>query len=165
MSKIKMNYHLFITQPRVGSNFLVDSMNSSPELINFGDVLFKWAIPYKAYKLFNPIKGNPDYFNNIDYFEWLYKKNRLVFYFCKAYELKVNLVGKKKYIGAGITFRGKKYRNIKTIGVKEHYTHSRTQEVLSKIIPRDNSYSVITLSRKNLLQQYVSTQHAFASKQ
>ena len=46
-----MRRHLILTHGRSGSNFLTNSLNLHPQVVNYGEVLGDWTLPCKLRKL------------------------------------------------------------------------------------------------------------------
>ena len=44
-----MNRHIILTSGRSGSNYLTNTLNQHPHLVNYGEVLASMLIPYKFY--------------------------------------------------------------------------------------------------------------------
>ncbi len=42
-----MNRHIILTSGRSGSNYLANTLNQHPQIVNYGEVLATTLIPYK----------------------------------------------------------------------------------------------------------------------
>jgi len=134
--------HLILTSGRSGSNFLTETLDLHPEIVNYGEVLGAWTI---LYKLFG---GRKTLFPSAaDYLRWVYS-SRTLFYSRQIYYV---LRGKLKKV--------KSYKKIKTIGIKEFMLNFQRRECCNFLENRKDLF-MIYLVRMNKLQTYMSLLYA-----
>ena len=102
--------HIILTQGRSGSNFLANTLNHHPSVVNFGEVLGDWTIAYRLRRLM-AIAGVSDR----DFLEMLLHSQSL-FYCGQIWSASAHLRKKQP-----INF--KFFRNVESIGIKEFFIH------------------------------------------
>jgi len=81
----KIRHMILADDGRSGSNFLVNALNSHPEVLNYNDVVGDWNLLYRLAgkrRTFFPDAGS--------YLEWVYSSVPL-FYTAQAYSFLANL--------------------------------------------------------------------------
>ena len=79
-----MNRHIILTSGRSGSNYLTNTLNQHPQIVNYGEILASMIIPYKfydrckKYKLCN--------WSVIDYLNYAYN-SKTFFYTAQFYSV------------------------------------------------------------------------------
>jgi hypothetical protein len=134
--------HIILTHGRSGSNYLTNTLNNHPDIVNFGEVLGKWTLPNKLYRLVS-------YFgvSESSFLHYLYT-GKSAFYLSQAISALSHLVNKKK-------INWKSYSNIETVGIKDFVflVHERK---ITQYIQSQKNLKVIYLYRENLLRRYLS---------
>ncbi|MBT3135601.1 hypothetical protein KL866_10870 [Alteromonas sp. ALT199] len=123
---------------------MANTINLSPNAVNFGEVLGPWTMPHKLHNWALKSFGL-SYEGYLDYL-W---SNNLFFYSAQSYSAYSHL--KKR---TPINFKRK--RNLKTLGIKDFYTHIRRNRIEDYFI-RQEQMNVIHLRRDNLLKRLVSS--------
>ena len=74
-----MKHHFILTSGRSGSNYLANTLNSSKQVVNIGEVLGYWTVPHKLYSRVSNLF-------NISYEEYLdlLLENQTSFYAAQA---------------------------------------------------------------------------------
>lgn len=137
-----MRRHLILTHGRSGSNFLTNSLNLHPQIVNYGEVLGDWTLPCKLRKL-GLLNDN----SSADYLDQLYNSSSL-YYLAQAWSAKQHLL---KHKPINFKFRS----SIETLGIKEFGMHFQRQR-LDDYLHRNPDIAVIYLYRENILDRYVS---------
>lgn len=139
------NRHLILTNGRSGSNFLANSLNKHPNIVNYGEVLANKLKPYifydksKQYKIYSG--------SIIDYLHYIYT-SKTFFYGAQLYS-------------AYSHFRKKKPINFKTwgkvthIGTKDFFLNYRKKNAWDFIFSNQD-VAIIYLYRENLLRRCLS---------
>jgi hypothetical protein len=137
-----MEKHLIFTSGRSGSNYLSNTLNLSPECLNYGEVLGEWTIPYQVLGKY--------YCNNEKvekYLDIIYS-NRCYFELAQLYSAYAHLKGKR-------AINYKRHGEIKSIGIKDFLVTMERQNCFDYFL-NDASIKIIYLHRDNVLQRYVS---------
>ncbi|NOU43748.1 MAG: hypothetical protein HOO87_09385 [Methyloglobulus sp.] len=137
-----MQKHLIFTSGRSGSNYLSNTLNLSPECLNYGEVLGEWTLPYKMLGKFFLANGKVDKYLDIIY------SNRCYYELAQLYSAYAHVKG-------GRLVNYKKYSKIKSIGIKDFFVTMEWQQCFDYFL-KDLSIKVIYLHRDNILQRYVS---------
>jgi len=139
-----MRRHLILTHGRSGSNFLANSLNLHPQVVNYGEVLGDWTLPKKLSKF--GFIGNQ---NESDYLDSLYNSKSL-YYLGQSWSAIQHLVKNKP-----VNF---KHSNaVKTIGIKDFGIHFQRLG-LDHYLRNNPDIAVIYLYRENILDRYISVQ-------
>lgn len=128
---------IILTNARSGSNYLVDTLNQHPEIINYSEVLGEWTGKRKLKKLMFWSKDFNSYLNFI-------LSSRL---FLLLFQLVYKLKYKDKY-----TF--KKSKNLKYVGIKDFVKNFDRLNIIDWIF--NNNLKVIHLYRDNQLKVCLS---------
>lgn len=137
--------HIILSQGRSGSNFIRNSINIHPEIVNYGEVLGTWTAPSKIWHLVKLLGCNQD-----DYFDLLFK-NRFLFFSAQMWSSVAHLNKKKK-------INYKTFKTVKSLGVKEFCFHIKKYNLENYIIT-NTDIGIIYLYRQNLLKRYLSMQN------
>lgn len=137
-----MRRHFILTHGRSGSNFVVNTLNLHPELVNYGEVLGDWTIPFKILSRMNNRDNNWE--ASLDY---VYN-NRFLFYGAQGYSA-------LSHIRGGKPLNIKLRKRIKSIGVKDLVFLVLKRGLKNYLFNRPD-IKVIYLSRRNGLNRYVS---------
>ncbi|PSB05284.1 hypothetical protein [Merismopedia glauca] len=137
-----MKKHLIFTNGRSGSNYLVNLLNTHPEVVNYGEVLGSWTLPYQIYKKIT-FGGEP----GVEYLRYIYN-NQSFFWGAQIYSAWSHLKRREN-----INFKFP--HQIKSIGVKDFSINFLKQNIESFIWKTDD-LAVINLYRENSLQRFVS---------
>jgi Sulfotransferase family len=137
-----MEKHLIFTNGRSGSNYLSNTLNLSPECLNYGEILGEWTIPYKLLGKHFSKDGNTKKYLDIIY------KNRCYFELAQLYSIYSHLKGKR-------LINYKKHKQIKTIGIKDFLVTMERQNCFD-YFQQNNDIKIIYLHRDNILQRYIS---------
>lgn len=139
------NRHLILTSGRSGSNYLTNSLNKHPKIVNYGEVL---ATKLKPYTFYNNSKKYKIYSGSIlDYLRHIYTSKT----FCYGAQL----------YSAYSHFRKKKPINFKTwgkvtqIGTKDFCLNYRKKNAWDFILSNQD-IAIIYLYRENLLRRCLS---------
>ncbi|MBL4759577.1 MAG: hypothetical protein JKY80_01820 [Mariprofundaceae bacterium] len=146
-----MNRHIILTSGRSGSNYLANTLNLHPQIVNFGEVLGSWTLPWKLSWPFRRMGTSMG-----RYLEYIYS-SRLFFYVAQLYS-SLSHVQKKKAV------HFKRYSEVKSLGVKDFFINFELRDVFDFVV-RQPEMSVIFLSRTNILRRYLSMLHMQTSKQ
>tara|TARA_B100001059_G_C17696707_1_gene507857 strand:+ start:166 stop:987 length:822 start_codon:yes stop_codon:yes gene_type:complete len=141
---LKYSKHFILTSGRCGSNFMANTINLSPNAVNYGEVLGPWTMPYKLHRWALNNFGL-SYEGYLDYL-W---SNGLFFYAAQSYSAYSHL--KKK---TPINFKRKS--GLMTLGIKDFYTHIKKNQIEDYFI-RQEQLNVIHLRRDNLLKRVISS--------
>ncbi len=134
--------HFVLTHGRSGSNFLVNSINLHPDLVNYGEVLGEWTLPYKLYQ-----------FSRVWYQGWPVYLDSL--YTKKALFYASQLVSAFSHIKKHKPLNLKRFRDIQSIGIKDFAFLLEKRDLLDYLVSRDD-IKIIYLSRDNHLKRYIS---------
>ncbi|CAG7857130.1 hypothetical protein MCAMS1_01859 [biofilm metagenome] len=137
-----MEKHLIFTNGRSGSNYLSNTLNLSPECLNYGEVLGEWTIPYKLLGKHFKKAGNTE-----KYLEILYS-NRCYFELAQLYSFYSHVKGKRPV-------NYKKHKQIKSIGIKDFLVTMERQSCFD-YFQQNTDIKIIYLHRDNILQRYIS---------
>ncbi|MDY7021865.1 MAG: hypothetical protein SWJ54_10980 [Cyanobacteriota bacterium] len=139
-----MNKHFIFTGSRSGSNYLVNLLNTHPQITNYGEVLGKWTLLYKLHSRFG-LGGK----STLDYLNYIYT-SKLFFTGAQIYSLIAHL-------RTGQTINFKQWSQVKTIGVKDFFMNlSGDQSYLWSFFKEDDQILIINLYRENLLKKHIS---------
>ena len=145
-----MYKHLIITNGRSGSNYVSNLLNQHPHLINYGEVLGDWTLPYKLYSSY--AFGPRDV---ISYLEFLYT-SRSFFYVAQLYSSFNRIINKRK-----VYF--KRYSSIYSIGIKDFTINFKRRRIANYLKSHPEIY-VINLYRENQLKRLISLEMMRANK-
>lgn len=137
-----INRHIIFTNGRSGSNFIANTLNLHPEVVNFGEVLGEWTMPYRVYKKFSLLG-----ISNRKYIEFIFN-SPFIFYSAQLISL---ISHYRRGVPANFKNRGK----VKSIGVKD-FSFLIQRRNLADWLINDKSIKVIYLYRENLLKRYLS---------
>ena len=145
-----MNKHIILTNGRSGSNYLAHTLNLHPNLVNYGEVLGGWAIPWKLYSFWR-LFG----IRETSFIQHVYT-SRLFFFLAQAYSAIAHL-------RRGIPINWKRYDTTSNLGIKEFFIHFENRSGLQYILSEQN-IAVIYLSRSDLVRRYLSMRHMEQTK-
>ncbi len=137
-----MQRHLVFTNGRSGSNYLAGLINRHPQLVNYGEVLGEWTIPYRIYE-----KLMINKLSMADYLNYLYS-SRSFFYLSQIYSAFAHLQKSKKV-------NLKRWRAIQSLGIKD-FSMNFTRRGLRNYLREQPDIKVICLYRENHLERYIS---------
>jgi len=137
-----MHKHFILTHGRSGSNFLVNTINLHPNLVNYGEVLGEWTLPYRLcnYKRCS----DSDWSVFIDN---LYSSS-IYYYAAQVISLFSHLKKRKPS-----NFKTK--NNITSIGIKD-FAFLLKNRCLEDYLASNQDIKVIYLARKNQFNRYLS---------
>ncbi len=141
-----MNRHIILTSGRSGSNYLTNTLNQHPHLVNYGEVLASMLIPYKFYdrcKRYKICHGSI-----IDYLNSVYS-SKTFFYTAQFYSAYSHFKKKKP-------IRFKTWGKISSLGTKDFFLNYRQKKAVDFLIS-NKDIAVIYLYRENNLRRYLST--------
>jgi hypothetical protein len=138
-----MNRHIILTSGRSGSNYLANTLNQHPEIVNYGEVLASMILPYKLYDKCQKICR----WSVIDYLNYIYS-SKTFFYTAQFYSTYAHLRKKKP-----INF--KKWGKISHLGTKDFFLNYRSKNALSFLLEHEE-IAIIYLHRENRLRRYLS---------
>jgi LPS sulfotransferase NodH len=138
-----MKRHIILTSGRSGSNYLSNTLNQHPQIVNYGEVLASMIIPYKFYDKCKKICrwSVVDYLNNV-------YTSKTFFYTAQFYSA-YSHVRKKKPI------HFKKWGKISQLGTKDFFLNYRSKNALSFLLEHEE-IAIIYLHRENRLRRYLS---------
>ncbi|GAA4934926.1 sulfotransferase domain-containing protein [Halioxenophilus aromaticivorans] len=139
-----MRRHLILTHGRSGSNFLTNSLNLHPQIVNYGEVLGDWTLPSKLRRV-----GLLENQSLPSYLDQLYNSKAL-FYCAQAWSAKQHLI-KHKPVNL------KRHSAVKSLGIKEFGIHFQ-RNGLADYLQDHHDIDVIYLYRENILDRYISVQ-------
>lgn len=134
--------HIIFTNGRSGSNFIANTLNLHPEVVNFGEVLGEWTLPYRVYKKFSLLG-----ISHTKYIEFIFN-SPFIFY-------SAQLISHISHYRRGIPANLKKRGKIKSLGVKDFSFLIQRRNLADWLINQKN-IKVIYLYRENLLKRYLS---------
>jgi hypothetical protein len=137
-----MKRHIILTNGRSGSNYLVNLLNSHPQIINYGEVLGDWILPYKLHKR---LKLGGD--SATEYLQYIYS-SKIFFYLAQSYS-SISRLRKQKQP------RFKRWNQIQSIGIKDFSINFRKRQ-LQSFFQTQNDILVINLYRENSLKRVFS---------
>ncbi|WP_317930605.1 hypothetical protein [Halioxenophilus sp. WMMB6] len=137
-----MKRHIILTHGRSGSNFVANSLNLHPQVVNYGEVFGHWTVPSKLNK-FGKLFGRTD----SQFLDYLYRSST-VYYFAQFWSA-------LSHMRAGKPINFKRRSTITTLGVKEFGMHF-DRLGLDDYLAQNPDISVIYLYRENSLQRYLS---------
>mgnify|MGYP001800029565 CR=1 FL=1 len=139
-----MQRHLILTNGRSGSNYLKSLLNQHPQVVNYGEVLGDWTIPYNLHKHFGLGCSSYEY-----YLDYIYS-SKVFFYLAQVYSGYSKIIKKEK-----INF--KNINQIATIGVKDFSINFVSRNIENYLREREDIL-VINLFRINSLKRLISLQ-------
>ncbi len=139
-----MQKHLILTNGRSGSNYLRSLLNQHPQVVNYGEVLGDWTIPYKLHKRLG-LGGN----SSESYLDYIYN-SKVFFYLAQIYSAYSKIIKKEK-----INF--KNINQILTIGIKD-FSINFVRKNIEHYLRERKDILVINLFRKNSLKRLISLQ-------
>ncbi|MDM8564089.1 sulfotransferase [Candidatus Halobeggiatoa sp. HSG11] len=140
-----MNHHIILTSGRSGSNYLTNTLNQHPKIVNYGEILASMIIPYtlydrcKRYKLCNG--------SVIDYLNYAYT-NKKFFYASQIYSAYSHFRKKKP-----INF--KTWKKINNLGTKDFFFNYHNKNAVDFLLSNQD-IAIIYLYRENMLRRYIS---------
>ncbi|WAL61327.1 hypothetical protein [Thermocoleostomius sinensis] len=137
-----MQRHIILTNGRSGSNYLVNLLNSHPHVINYGEVLGDWMLPYKLHKRFK-LGGN----SVTEYLDYIYS-SKVFFYSAQTYSAFSRLRNQKQP-------RVKHWNQIQSIGIKDFSINFQKRQ-LQSFFQHQSDILVINLYRENALKRVLS---------
>ncbi len=137
-----MQRHFILTNGRSGSNYLRSLFNQHPQIVNYGEVLGDWTIPYKLHQKFG-LGGS----SSASYLDYIYN-SQVFFYLAQGYSAYSKILKKEK-----INF--KFIKQVKTLGVKDFSINLRQRNLENYLIEREDIL-VINLFRRNSLKRLIS---------
>ncbi len=137
--------HVILTSGRSGSNYLANTLNLHPQIVNYGEVLGSWTL---SWKLFRPLRIMG--LGVLSYLEYIYASH--VFFIAAQMYSSFSHLRKSKAIKC-------KYRRyIKHIGIKDFFINFERRGAFDFILNQPE-IDVIYLSRCNILRRYLSMLH------
>lgn len=137
-----MKKHIILTNGRCGSNYLVNLLNTHPQIVNYGEVLGEWTLTYKLNNTLGLGGKSPT-----DYLDYILT-SPYFFYMAQLY-----LIFSRLQKGKKINF--KLWSQIKSIGIKDFSINFAKRNI--KYYLRDHEdILVINLYRENQLKRLVS---------
>jgi len=137
-----MNRHIILTNGRSGSNYLANVLNLHPEIVNYGEVLGNWTLPYKLYT-----KSPLHRWSVNDYLTHIYH-NKGFFYAAQLYSAYAHFRARKK-----VNF--KKWHQVYSIGIKEFFLNFHVRNA-QDFLKSDRDLAIVYLYRENILRRYLS---------
>ncbi len=134
--------HIIFTNGRSGSNFIANTLNLHSDIVNVGEVLGEWTLPYKMYK-----KTSWLHFSIENYIELIYN-NFFIYYTAQIISM-ISHIRKKKPIN--FKFRSK----VKSVGVKDFSFLIKSRHLENWLVHSDD-IKIIYLYRENILKRYLS---------
>jgi len=139
--KQKIKRHFILTSGRSGSNYLTNTLNQHPHIVNYGEVLGEWTLAYKIHKPFERLLSWRHYLD-------ILYNSTIIYYFAQFISLHSHL---KK--NESINFKQK--REITNIGIKDFAFLLRNRTLLT-YLESSSDIKVIYLHRRNILKRYLS---------
>jgi len=136
------NRHFILTSGRSGSNYLANTLNKHPNIVNYGEVLGEWTLPYKLYSCMSPFGVKWGSFLNA-----LYQSTSL--YYVAQFISVISHLRRGEKIGF------KNYSDIASIGIKDFAFLVRKRNLSSFFGPSAN-IKIIYLYRQNIFKRYLS---------
>lgn len=143
--------YVILTLGRSGSNNLANSLNQHPEIVNYGEVLGDWTIPYKLYRTTWRLHKN-----TLGDFLDLILASRQPYYYAMIYSAFSHLRKRK-------TVNWKSYRQVKAVGFKD-FSFNFIKRGLASYLDDNPQIKVINLYRENQLKRLVSLKNMTATK-
>lgn len=140
---MKYKKHFILTSGRCGSNFLANTLNLNPKVVNYGEVLGDWTLLHKLHK---PIFNNFNY-KKESYLEALYRKPAY-FYAAQCYSAYSHLKNSE-------VINWKTRGQIQTLGLKDFFVNIKSNNLYDFFL-ESKEISIIHLTRENLLKRLVS---------
>ena len=137
-----MERHVILTLGRSGSNTLSDMLNQNPEVLNFGEVLGPWTQTRRMQRRL-PFRAGSDtaFLDRILYSE--------------HFPRTANLIRSAGKLRRGERAAMKRYRDIRTIGIKE-FSLNFQRYGLTDYLASHPDIKVIGLVRENVVDRLVS---------
>ncbi|MDJ0677522.1 MAG: hypothetical protein QNJ36_19425 [Calothrix sp. MO_167.B42] len=139
-----MQHHLILTNGRSGSNYLRSLLNQHPQVVNYGEVLGDWTIPYKLRKQLGLGGDSPE-----SYLDYIYS-SQVFFYLAQIYSAYSKITKKEK-----INF--KNINQVATLGIKD-FSINFVRKNLEHYLKEREDILVINLFRRNSLKRLISLQ-------
>ncbi len=134
--------HFVLTHGRSGSNFLVNTLNRHPALVNYGEALGEWSVPYKIFCYLHMLGVEWD-----NYLDLLYTM-RIFYYGSQAVSAVSHMRDRKKI---NFKWRG----NIVSVGLKD-FAFLIEKRGLMDYLQSRSDIRVLHLFRRNHLKRYIS---------
>jgi len=142
--------HVILTSGRSGSNYLANTLNLHPQVVNYGEVLGSWTLPWKFFRPLHFLGGGV-----LSYLEYIYS-SRVFFILAQIYS-------SFSHVKKGKPIKYKHYSHIQCIGVKDFFINFESRAAFDFILNQPE-IDVIYLSRCNILRRYLSVLHMAKSK-
>ncbi|MGB3512435.1 MAG: hypothetical protein WBA93_24990 [Microcoleaceae cyanobacterium] len=136
-----MQKHIILTNGRSGSNYLSNLLNTHPQIVNYGEVLGKWTLPYKLHTRLG-LGGR----SATDYLDYILTSPSF-FYMGQLYSILSHFKKGKK-----INF--KLWSQVKTIGIKD-FSINFVKRNIKDYLRDHQDILVINLYRENQLKRIV----------
>ncbi len=150
MSEGRLKRHFIFPSGRSGSNYLANTLNQSPECVNYGEVLGEWTLPYKLIGKFLCDQSGCDRYLNFVYTSGLFFRLAQVYSMCS-------------HLKGGRTLNYKPIGRVSSIGVKDFLVTLERRNGLD-FLKGDTDMKIIHLYRTNMLKKYISGLFMGASK-
>lgn len=140
-----MERHFIFTSGRSGSNYLSNTLNESPNCLNYGEILGEWTLPYRLFgkRVIRAYGANR-------YIDLVYRSG--TFYYL------AQLYSAYSHLRSGRAINFKRRSNVKSLGLKDFLVTLERRCGLGYL--RENKdIKIIYLNRNNLLKRYVSSLH------
>lgn len=134
--------HFILTHGRSGSNYLCNTLNLHPQVVNYGEVLGSWTLPHLLYRGLR-VSG----LGWAEYLDLLYG-NRAMLLLAQAYSA-------TSRVSRGKRPRFKPPGQLRSIGIKDFGFALRDRDLLDYFACRDH-IRLLYLRRRNLLDRYLS---------
>jgi LPS sulfotransferase NodH len=138
-----MKHHIILTSGRSGSNYLANTLNQHPKIVNYGEVLAGMILPYKLYSKCKKICR----WSVIDYLNYIY--NSKIFFYSAQFYSAYSHIRKNKPINF------KKWGNVSQLGTKDFFLNYRNKNAFSFLFDHEE-IAIIYLHRENRLRRYLS---------
>ncbi|WP_226704627.1 sulfotransferase [Microbulbifer elongatus] len=137
-----MDKHFILTHGRSGSNFLANTLNKHPSLVNLGEVLGDWTLAYRLFSLYQKTGRSL-----ADFLDTLYSSDAL-FYSAQA-------VSAISHFRRGSEINFKRKPSIKSLGMKD-FVFLLDKRGLGNYLHTRDDIKVIYLTRRNHFSRYLS---------
>lgn len=137
-----VNKHMILTHGRSGSNYLVNTLNLHPQIVNYNEILGPWTKTEAIYQRMRR-QGR----SGTDFLDWVYH-SRALYYGAQFYSALARL---RRGSHPQFKCRGK----LISLGFKE-FTHKLENIGCADYLESRPSIHVLFLLRNNLLKRYIS---------
>jgi len=142
--------HAILTAGRSGSNFLVNTLNQHPLLVNYGETLGDWTMGARWKRWLAPGMAWDRYLDCV-------VSGRGIFYLGQRHTV-------RSHRRRGVERSPKAFNDVSSIGIKDFSFLFRHRGITDYFVSRPD-YKVIYLYRRNLLKRFVSLINMQASGQ